>query len=180
MDRRRVERWITTYERAWRGPGTEQLGELFTSSVSYSPSPWAEPLDGLVDLAEFWEAQRQGPDEAFTMRAEVLAVELETAVVRVDIDYEDPPRSWRNLWVIEFAAGGRCTHFEEWPFVAGTTRRPRRLDERALHALDVEAAPVAIAHAGHDDGLAGSGEAVGREEGLCPAVLGQRLQVAAR
>lgn len=64
----------------------------------------------------FWEGQRDGPDEPFAMRADVLAVELETAVVRVDVDYERPVRQWRNLWVVVFATGGRCSHFEERPF----------------------------------------------------------------
>jgi hypothetical protein len=24
---------------------------------------------------------------------------------------------WRDLWVLRFDADGRCTAFEEWPFV---------------------------------------------------------------
>jgi len=111
-----VERWIAGYDKAWRAPGTAMLAELFTPDVVYLVSPWAEPVAGLDALRALWEAERHGPDESFTFDARVLAVEMETAVVRADVEYHDPPRSWRNLWVIVFAPGGRCARFEEWPF----------------------------------------------------------------
>ena len=116
MDRRRVERWVASYERAWRAPGTDMLSELFAPEVRYVPSPWAEPITGLDELARFWEAERHGPDEEFSMEAEVLAVEMETAVIRVEVEYASPARRWRDLWVVVFAPSGRCTRFEEWPF----------------------------------------------------------------
>lgn len=92
------------------------LAELFTPDATYLVSPWAEPITGLEALATFWEAERHGPDESFTLDSEVLAVEMETAVVRVAVEYHDRPRSWRDLWVVMFAPGGRCSRFEEWPF----------------------------------------------------------------
>ncbi len=116
MDRRWVERWIAGYDKAWRSPGTATLSELFTPEVVYLPAPWAAPVVGLVPLAEFWESRRHGPGEPFTMHGEVVAVELDTAVVRVEVGYQAPVRSWRNLWVVTFAIGGRCARFEEWPF----------------------------------------------------------------
>ena len=119
MDRRRVERWLAGYERAWRTPGAATLAELFTPDVTYLPSPWGEPVEGLDHLEAFWESERGGADETFTMAPEVLAVEMETAVVRVDVQYTSPDASWRNLWVIVFSTGGRCSRFEEWPFAPG-------------------------------------------------------------
>lgn len=121
MDRRWVERWVAGYEKAWRSAGTAMLAELFTADVVYLPSPWAEPVSGLDALAAFWESERQGPDEPFALRSLVVAVELDTAVVRVEVDYEVPTRSWRDLWVLTFAAGGRCARFEEWPFSPRTS-----------------------------------------------------------
>ena len=116
VERRWVERWIAGYEKAWRAAGTAMLAELFTPEVVYLVSPWAEPVVGLDALRALWEAERDGPDESFTFDAHVLAVDVETAVVRVDVEYHDPPRSWRDLWVVVFAPGGRCARFEEWPF----------------------------------------------------------------
>jgi hypothetical protein len=115
-----VHRWIAQYELAWRTPGTGRLSELFTPDVTYSPSPWAIPVAGLDELALFWEAERASPDEEFVMTSEVVAVEGDTAVVRVEVDYGPPDeRQWRNLWVVRFALGGRCAVFEEWPFTPG-------------------------------------------------------------
>ncbi|MBP2189442.1 nuclear transport factor 2 family protein [Nocardia goodfellowii] len=117
MDRTAVQAWVEEYERAWRTPGTESLDGLFAPGVGYLVSPWADPIDGLEALAEFWDKGRDGPDEAFTMEAEVVAVDGDTAVVRVEVEYEhDDPAHWRDLWILCFDSVGRCTWFEEWPF----------------------------------------------------------------
>jgi ketosteroid isomerase-like protein len=120
VDREAVSRWVEAYETAWRTPGTDQLGDLFSPDVRYLPSPWAPAVSGLEELARFWEAERSGPDEQFVLTQEVLAVEGTTAVVRLSVDYLGPDTSrWRDLWVLEFAADGRCAAFEEWPFAPG-------------------------------------------------------------
>ena len=120
MQRSEVERWVGEYERAWRTPGTGPVTDLFTADVSYLPSPWASPLQGLDAVGRFWEAERKGPDEPFDMTSEVVAVDGTTAVVRVTVDYGEPLFSrWRDLWVLRFADDGRCAAFEEWPFAPG-------------------------------------------------------------
>jgi ketosteroid isomerase-like protein len=123
MDRSDVERWVESYERAWRAAGTGGLAELFSPDASYLPSPWREPVEGLAAIASFWDDEREGPDESFTMAREILAVEGTTAVVRVSVDYDGgrvaPAQRWRDLWVISFDDDGRCVAFEEWPFAPG-------------------------------------------------------------
>jgi ketosteroid isomerase-like protein len=123
MNRSDVERWTENYERAWRTAGTDGLADLFSPDASYLPSPWAAPVEGLATIARFWEDEREGPDESFTMAPEILAVEGATAVVRVSVDYDGgetaPPQRWRDLWVIRFDGNGRCVAFEEWPFAPG-------------------------------------------------------------
>lgn len=110
-----VAEWVEAYEALWRAPGTDLLADVFAPDVVYLPSPWARPLHGLEALAAFWETERDGPDEAFTLTSRVLAVDGDTAVVRVDVDYGTGNR-WRDLWVLTFDAEGRCASFEEWPF----------------------------------------------------------------
>jgi hypothetical protein len=45
------------------------------------------------------------------------------AVVRLDVRYGEPVRQeYRDLWVLTFAADGRCRSFEEWPFWPGKPR----------------------------------------------------------
>ena len=120
MDRTAVERWVTAYERLWRTPGTELLAELFAADAVYLPSPWAKPIEGLEAIAQFWEAERDGADEEFTMSSDVVAVDRMTAVVRVLVRYgASGSRPWRDLWVLRFTADGRCSSFEEWPFAPG-------------------------------------------------------------
>ncbi|EAP97819.1 hypothetical protein JNB_12683 [Janibacter sp. HTCC2649] len=60
------------------------------------------------------EAERDGPDEVFTFAHEVVAIDGDTVVLRVAVDY--PSSTWRDLWVVTFAPDGRATAFEEWPF----------------------------------------------------------------
>jgi hypothetical protein len=120
VDRGRGEEWVRGYERAWRTAGTEGLAELFAEDVSYLPSPWAEPVRGLDDLARFWEAERDGPDERFSFAAELVAVDGRIGVARVLVDYADTASGrWRDLWIIELDDAGRCVTFEEWPFAPG-------------------------------------------------------------
>ncbi len=117
MDRAGVEHWITAYESAWRSPGTARRWLTCSPLTSlHAASPWSVPVTGLSALGDFWEAERRGPDEGFTMHSEVLAVEADTAIVRVGVEYEHPPESWRDLWVVVFDGDGRCRRFEEWPF----------------------------------------------------------------
>ncbi len=117
MDRREVEQWVDRYELSWRTPGTERLDELFSPTASYLPSPWSEALEGLDDIAEFWDSERDGADEDFVMSSDVVAVEGNTAVVRVFVEYATPVATrWRDLWVLQFDDDGRCSSFEEWPF----------------------------------------------------------------
>jgi ketosteroid isomerase-like protein len=120
VDRAAVEAWIAGYERAWRSAGTEQLADLFAADVGYLVSPWARPLTGLDALADFWEGGRDGPDEQFTLRSSIVAVDGDTAVVRVEVEYaRDTPPRWRDLWILRFDQAGRCVWFEEWPFAPG-------------------------------------------------------------
>lgn len=123
MNRSDVERWVDGYERAWRTAGTGGLGHLFSPDASYLPSPWAAHVEGLAAISRFWEDEREGPDEPFTMAPEILAVDGATAVVRVSVDYDQgqatPAQRWRDLWVIRFDDDGRCVAFEEWPFAPG-------------------------------------------------------------
>jgi SnoaL-like protein len=120
LTREQVTDWVSGYERAWRSPGTSALGELFAEEASYRMSPYEEAVSGLEAIGRLWEAEREGPDEVFSMASEIVAVEGDTAVVRVEVVYDDPAeREFRDLWLIRFGDDGRCLAFEEWPFWPG-------------------------------------------------------------
>jgi hypothetical protein len=122
MDRGDVERWIEGYLRAWRTEGTALLAGLFTVDATYRASPWAAAGAGVDAIGTFWEDERDGADEAFSETHEIVAVEGDTAVVRLQVDYGDESAGrWRDLWVLRFGPGGRCRSFEEWPFAPPRT-----------------------------------------------------------
>ena len=116
MDRAQLKAWVAAYERAWRTPGVDLLASLFSADAVYQPAPFAEPIRGREAIARMWEAERASADEAFTIESRVVAVEGDTGVVEVEVRYRDPPRLYRDLWVVRVDADGRCRHFEEWPF----------------------------------------------------------------
>jgi ketosteroid isomerase-like protein len=117
MDRTGVRRWVAAYERAWRAAGTEALSHLFTEDATYRTAPFEPPYAGLPAIAAMWEDGRESPDEVFALASEVVAVEGENAVVRLEVTYGDPvEQTYRDLWVLRFAADGRVAMFEEWPF----------------------------------------------------------------
>ena len=111
---------MAAYERAWRAPGTDELAALFTDDATYRQSPYDEPVVGVEAIGRMWEAEREGPDEVFTLSIEVVAVDGPTAVVRAEVRYGEPVRQeYRDLWVLRLETDGRCSWFEEWPFWPG-------------------------------------------------------------
>ncbi len=118
--RERTEAWVAAYELAWRTAGTESLRELFGEDAVYRMSPFEPPATGIASIAELWERERQGPDEEFEMSHEIVAVDGDTAVVKVEVRYGPPDcLHYRDLWIVRFAGDGRCREFEEWPFWPG-------------------------------------------------------------
>jgi hypothetical protein len=112
-----VDAWLAGYERAWRAPWTSELHRLFSADASYLTAPFDPPIIGAAAIADFWEREREGPDEQFTMTSEIVAVDGHTAVARVEVKYAAPPAThYRDLWVMRFDSLGRCRAFEEWPF----------------------------------------------------------------
>ena len=119
----RFSAWIAAYEAAWRTEGTEALLDLFTADATYQAAPFDDPFSGLDAIAQFWDDEREGPDEIFTLRFEIVAAQGDTAVARLEVVYGAPPkRTYRDLWIITLTDDGRCSVFEEWPFHPGQAR----------------------------------------------------------
>lgn len=125
-DRPVVGSWVDAYERAWRAPGTDGIPALFTDDATYLQSPYEEPVVGVEAIGRMWEAEREGPDEVFTLSTEVVAVDGPTAVVRAEVRYGRPVRQeYRDLWILRLEADGRCSWFEEWPYWPGRSYSAR-------------------------------------------------------
>jgi hypothetical protein len=122
MNRAALSRWVDAYERAWRAPGVESLGDVFAEAATYSTAPFERPYAGLTAIRRMWEAGRE-PGEEFSMASEVVAIEGDVGVVRVWVHYTAPrDQPFQDLWIVRLAPDGRCTSFEEWPFWPPGTR----------------------------------------------------------
>jgi ketosteroid isomerase-like protein len=117
LTRAQVADWVAGYETAWRGNDLGALATLFTDDARYRPSPYEPDVTGLDAIRGFW------PEEdgtAFSVSAEVLAVDGAVAVVRAVVHYLAPtPQEYTDLWLLRFAADGRVEDFEEWAYWPG-------------------------------------------------------------
>lgn len=117
MTRDQLTEWLEGYEEAWRSPGTDALANLFAQNATYSTGPYENPHRGLAAIGEMWKAERLGPGEDFEMSSEIIAVEGNTGVVRIEVRYGPPKvKQYRDLWIVRLNEDGLCSHFEEWPF----------------------------------------------------------------
>jgi ketosteroid isomerase-like protein len=117
VTREQLSDWLDGYERACRTAGTDALADLFTEDATYSTAPFEKPHRGLDAIREMWEAERLGPDEEFEMTREVVTVDGDTGVVRIEVHYGPPKgKEYRDLWIVRLDEAGLCSHFEEWPF----------------------------------------------------------------
>ena len=117
MDRDEVMRWVARYEHAWRDGDVDAVERLFTDDARYRASPYEDPETGHEAIKAFW---LDDEGETFTFAAAPVAVEGDTAVVRVLVKYGDPLRQeYLDLWVMHFANDGRVDDFEEWAYWPG-------------------------------------------------------------
>ncbi len=117
MTRADVMRWVAGYEQAWRDGDLEAVERLFTEDARYRPSPYDDSEVGHDAIKGFW---LDDEDETFTVAAVPVAVEGDSAVVRVLVRYGDPLRQeYLDLWVMHFAKDGRVDDFEEWAYWPG-------------------------------------------------------------
>ena len=109
--------WVRGYELGWRAGQPSAVESLFTEDARYLRSPYEEPLQGHQAIKDFWLADE---GETFTMTSELVAVDGDAAVVRVEVHYGAPIRQeYRDLWLLSFADDGRVREFEEWAYWPG-------------------------------------------------------------
>lgn len=116
MDRADVMAWVDGYERAWRDNDVDAVTRLFSDDAQYRASPYEPPEVGHAAIQAFW---RDDEGRDFTMSATPVAVDGATAIVRVEVEYDDPAQEYLDLWVLRFAADGRVEDFEEWAYWPG-------------------------------------------------------------
>ena len=114
-----MEAWVAGYEQAWRSPGTDRLAELFTDDASYLRLTLGGAGDAVSGASvELWEAGARRAGRAVHDDLRGRGCRRRRGRGAREVDYATGSR-WRDLWVLRFAADGRCASFEEWPFAPG-------------------------------------------------------------
>jgi ketosteroid isomerase-like protein len=108
-----VQRWLEAYVEAWRSYDRDAIGELFTEDATYAYHPYdAKPLRGRDAIIEDWLSDQDEP-ESWKASYEPLLIDGDRAVVVGETRYTNGD-VYSNLWVMRFAADGRCADYVEW------------------------------------------------------------------
>jgi hypothetical protein len=109
-----VARWLDAYVDAWKTYDPARIGSLFTDAAEYRYRPTDAPVAGRDAIVADW---LEDPDAPGTYDAEYRpwAVEGHRAVATGTSRYVegDATRTFSNVFLLEFAADGRCEAFTE-------------------------------------------------------------------
>jgi hypothetical protein len=119
MDRSAVQAWLDRYVAAWRANARGPIEALFTEDAAYRFHPYDGEDDVVRGSSAIANAWLENPDEpdSWDARYEPFAVDGERAVAtgyshyRVRGDKDE--RTYHNVFLLEFAADGRCRAFTE-------------------------------------------------------------------
>jgi ketosteroid isomerase-like protein len=112
VTREQVQAWLDAYVAAWRSYDAAAIGALFSDDAEYRYHPYDEPLRGRAAIADDWLGDRDEPG-SWEARYEVQLVEGDRAVATGETRYA-VGRTFSNLFLLAFAADGRCREFTEW------------------------------------------------------------------
>ena len=113
MDEKIVRRWVDGYVKAWNSNTSEDITALFTEDARYYTELHASPWEGHETIVRNWLEAKDEPGET-TFEYRVIAMDLETAIVKGVTTYKNPPKRYSNLWEIRFADDGRAREYVEW------------------------------------------------------------------
>jgi hypothetical protein len=114
-----LQDWLDRYIAAWRANERGPIEALFTEDAIYRYTPYGgedHTLRGHDAIVEGWLAEGDDPD-AWEARYEPYATEADRAVAtgwsRYDASDQGPERTFHNVFLLRFAADGRCTELTE-------------------------------------------------------------------
>lgn len=118
MDRTSVQAWLDSYIEAWRANAREPIEALFTQDVVYRFAPYGDKnvATGIEAVVKAW---LDNPDSPGSWEAsyEPYAVEGNRAVAtgwsRYAATNSEPEKTYRNVYLLQFAPDGRCSAFTE-------------------------------------------------------------------
>ena len=119
MTRADLQDWLDRYIAAWRGNDADRIGDLFTPDAVYRYRPYGEDRHasrGREAIVADWLGDPDPPG-TWEARYEPYAVDGDRAVAtgwsRYAASDEEPERTYHNVFLMRFAADGRCAEFTE-------------------------------------------------------------------
>lgn len=113
-----VQAWLDRYIAAWRSNDADLIAALFTEDAVYRYNPYRDDLAlrGQAAIVAGWLEEDDDPD-SWEARYEPYAVEGDRAVAtgwsRYEASGDEPERTFHNVFLLRFAADGRCREFTE-------------------------------------------------------------------
>ncbi len=109
----RLETWMEGYLEAWETGDADDITALFSPDAVYDPQTADGELHGHEEIVDWWQDIDDTPgnwDFEWVPLVETEDLAVVTAVTR----YNEPPASYRNLFVIKFDEHDLCVDFTEW------------------------------------------------------------------
>jgi ketosteroid isomerase-like protein len=120
MSRTDVQAWLDRYVEAWRTNDRDQIESLFTEDCVYRYRPYggdARAAIGREAIVQAW-LDEDDPPGSWEAAYEVYAVDGDRAVAigvsRYAATAAGPARTYHNVFLLRFAADGRCADFTEY------------------------------------------------------------------
>jgi ketosteroid isomerase-like protein len=119
MNRSDVQAWLGRYIEAWRANDPELIRGLFTAGAVYRYRPYggdAHAIRGVEAIVAAW-LEEDDPPGSWEAAYEPYAADGDRAVAVGSSRYlaseTEPERTYHNVFLLRFAADGRCAEFTE-------------------------------------------------------------------
>ena len=120
MNRDDVQDWLNRYVAAWRANEREPIEALFTEDAKYRWRPYGpeeRQAIGREAIVTGWLHEGDDPD-SWEATYEPYALDGDRAVATGLSKYAatdtEPERTYHNVFLLQFAADGRCSEFTEY------------------------------------------------------------------
>jgi hypothetical protein len=120
MDHASAQRWLDAYAHAWLTYDPEEIGALFTEDAVYHYDPFTEPLHGRDAIVASWlDEDARDPVGTYDGHYEPVLVAGDRVVANgrsryFEADGTTLKAEFDNLFLLRFAADGRCAEYREW------------------------------------------------------------------
>ena len=114
-----LQDWLDRYVAAWRANERAPIEALFTPDIVYRYRPYGDAHTdrGIDAVVGSWLGDDRDAPDAWDAAYEPFAVDGDRAVAvgwsRYLAAADAPERTYRNVFLLRFAADGRCAEFTE-------------------------------------------------------------------